>query len=125
MLKNLHNFFNGHDIPWVHLIWEFYYNDRSLSSSSKKNGSFWWKDNLKLLDSFKGMAMTNVSDGATCMFWEDLWNFRVPRLHYPMLFSFARDPHISLKAAREAAGPDHLLHLPISSEALHQLTDQA
>ena len=57
LLKNLHNFFNRQDIPWVHLVWESYYNDESLPSSSKRKGSFWWKDILKLIDSFEGMAM--------------------------------------------------------------------
>ena len=37
-------------------------------------GSFWWKDTLKLLDSFKGMAMVNVQDGKSCYFWLDLWD---------------------------------------------------
>jgi len=52
--------------------------------------------------------MIHVSDGATCLFWEDLWNSRVPRLSYPELFSFAKDPLVSL-----------------NSEALHQLTELA
>lgn len=25
LLKNLHKFFNRHDIPWVNLIWNTYY----------------------------------------------------------------------------------------------------
>ena len=36
LLKNLHKFFNRLDIPWVHLIWEKYYNDGSPPSSRKK-----------------------------------------------------------------------------------------
>jgi len=97
LLKNLHKFYNRLDIPWVHLIWESYYTDGSLPTQSKRKGSFWWKDILKLIDSFKGLAMIHVSDGATCLFLDDLWNSRVPRLSYPELFSFAKDPHISLK----------------------------
>ena len=119
LLKNLHNFFNRQDIPWVHLIWESYYNDGSLPSSSKRKGSFWWKDILKLIEYFKGMAMIQISDGATCLFWDDLWNSRVPRLSYPELYSFAKDPLISLKMAWAVDGPEQLLHLPISNEALH------
>ena len=97
LLKNLHKFYNRLDIPWVHLILESYYSDASLPTPSKRKGSFWWKDILKLIDSFKGLAMIHVSDGATCLFLDDLWNSRVPRLSYPELFSFAKDPHISLK----------------------------
>ena len=46
------------------------------------------QDILKLLDSFKVLAMVNVFDGATCFFSEDLWLNKVPRIHYPYLFSF-------------------------------------
>jgi len=79
-----------------------------LPTPSKRKGSFWWKDILKLIDSFKGLAMIHVSDGATCLFLDDLWNSRVPRLSYPELFSFAKDPLVSL-----------------NSEALHQLIELA
>ena len=64
LLKNLHKFFNRLDIPWVHLIWEKHYQNDKLPSTIKK-GSFWWKDNLKLLDKFKGLASVNLSDGRT------------------------------------------------------------
>lgn len=104
LLKHLHNFFNRSDVPWVHLVWEKYYSNGALPSS-KKRGSFWWRDLLKLLDSFKGMAMVNTLDGASCLFWEDLWMHRVPKHHFPELYSFAKDPTISLKSAREAVGP--------------------
>ena len=73
LLKNLHKFFNRHDIPWVNLIWERHYSNGSLPSTSNLKDSFWWKDILKLLDSFKGLASTIVKDGVTCLFWDDLW----------------------------------------------------
>jgi hypothetical protein len=44
LLKNLHKFFNRHDIPWVNLIWERHYSFGGLPSTDKKVGSFWWKD---------------------------------------------------------------------------------
>jgi hypothetical protein len=67
LLKYLHKFFNQEDISWVHLIWEKYYGNGTLPSCHKK-GSFWWRDVLKLLDAFKGMALVNVQDGASCLF---------------------------------------------------------
>jgi len=124
LLKKLHKFFNRMDIPWVHLVWESYYSDESLPSNQRK-GSFWWRDNLKLLDSFKGLARVNVCDGASCLFWEDLWGDHVPKLHFPELFSFAKDTGISLKTAKDATGPTALLHLPISQIALQQLNELA
>jgi hypothetical protein len=65
LLKNLHKFFNRVDTPWVQLVWEKHYQNGKLPSHIKK-GSFWWRDNLKLLDSFKGMATVHLQDGSTC-----------------------------------------------------------
>jgi hypothetical protein len=64
----LHNFFNRADIPWVHLVWEKYYSTGKLPNHIKK-GFFWWRDILKLVDKFKGMASVSVVDGASCLLW--------------------------------------------------------
>jgi len=66
LLKFLHKFYNREDIPWVNLIWEIYYQNGKLPTDTGK-GSFWWKDCLKLLDKFKGMAKVTVSDGKSCL----------------------------------------------------------
>lgn len=55
LTKNLHKFFNRLDIPWVQLIWEKHYRNGKLPSHIRK-GSFWRRDNLKLLDCFKSFA---------------------------------------------------------------------
>ena len=89
LLKHLHKFFNRLDIPWVQLVWEKHYRNGTLPGSRKK-GSFWWRDILHLLDSFKGLAMVNVKDGISCLFWDDLWMNRVPKQIYPGLYSFAK-----------------------------------
>lgn len=61
------------DSPWVHLVWHRYYAEGCLPKLvSNFRGSFLWKDILKLLDSFKGMAMVSVQDGKSCYFWLDL-----------------------------------------------------
>ena len=104
----------------MHLIWEQYYANGVLLGIRRK-GSFWWKDITKLLTSFKGMAMIHLNDGASCLFWEDLWLNRIPEQQFPELFSFVKKKGISLKAVREAIGPEVLFHLPISEIALQQL----
>ena len=71
------------------------------------------------------MARVNVRDGVTCLFWEDLWSNHVTNVHFPELFSFAKDTNISLKNAKEDTGPASLLHLPISQIALQQLNELA
>jgi hypothetical protein len=51
--------FTTKQISWVHLIREKYYSNGRLPNHTKK-GSFWWRDNLKLLDSYKGLAAVIV-----------------------------------------------------------------
>uniref|UniRef100_A0A452XUC1 Reverse transcriptase zinc-binding domain-containing protein n=1 Tax=Aegilops tauschii subsp. strangulata TaxID=200361 RepID=A0A452XUC1_AEGTS len=48
----VHKFLNQCNIPWVHLIWESYYQN-SLPPGENAQCSFWWKDCLKLLDTYK------------------------------------------------------------------------
>jgi hypothetical protein len=92
----LHKFFNHVDILWVHLVWARYYNEGRLPRLTNHfRGLFWWRDLLKLLDSFKGMTMVNVQDGKSCFFWLDLWNHNVLQLVYPELCSFAKDTYCS------------------------------
>jgi hypothetical protein len=119
LLKNLHKFFNRADIPWVHLVWEKHYRNGKLPSHVKK-GSFWWKDSLKLLDKFKGMASVSVIDGASCMLWEDGWQGQPFRLALPELYSFTKKPKISIKDATAASSFTSLFNLPLSVEAYGQ-----
>lgn len=72
LITHLHKFFNKVGIPWVSLVWEKYYGSRRLPRSSKK-GSFWWRDILKLLYKFKGMARVEIRSGSSCFLREDLW----------------------------------------------------
>jgi hypothetical protein len=123
LIKNLHKFFNRADIPWVHLVWEKHYANGKLPGQNKK-GSFWWRDILKLLDKFKGMASVAARDGSTCLLWNDCWSGQPLKLAYPELFSFAKKPLISLSSALGSLRPSVLFLLPMSveaSEQFHQL----
>ena len=67
LLKHLHKFFNRMDIHWVQLIW----GDIIAMVPCPVLGKrvfFLWRDILKLLDSFKGLAMVNIKDGISCLF---------------------------------------------------------
>ena len=120
LLKNLHKFFNRLDIPWVHLIREKHYQNDKIPSAIKK-GSFWWKDNIKLLDKFKGIATVNLADGRTCLLWCDIWEGQVCAQAYPELFSFAKLENLSVQKALSTTSIVQLFHLPLSSEAYSQL----
>jgi hypothetical protein len=121
LLKHLHKIFNRADIPWVHLVWEKHYSNGKLPSHTKK-GSFWWRDILKLLDKFKGLASVQASDGASCLFWDDCWVGQPLKLSFPELFSFAKKPSISLRSVIYTT-PSNLFNLPLSVEAYAQFQE--
>jgi hypothetical protein len=119
LIKNLHKFFNKANIPWVQLVWEKHYKNGKLPDHIKR-GSFWWKDILKLLDKFKGLASVTVSDGSSCLLWEDCWSGQPLRLAFPELHSFAKKPNISLASAANTVSTFNLFNLPLSVEAFQQ-----
>lgn len=119
LIKHLNKFFNREDIPWVSLIWESYYDSGCLPGQSKK-GSFWWRDILKLLDKFKGIAKVNVNNAQSCYLWLDLWNNRVPQQAFPELFSFVKTKNTILIRAKQMDSLLELFHLPLSQQAFFQ-----
>lgn len=82
LLKFLYKFFTRADIPWVRLVWENYYSNGKLPGQQKM-GSFWWRDIVKLLDKFKGIAKATAQNGTTILVWQDLWNDNIPKLLFP------------------------------------------
>ena len=89
LIKHLHKFFNKEDVPWVSLVWEKYYKSGKLPESSKK-GSFWWRDIVKLLNKFKGMARVEIENGPSYFLWEYLWGNEILNQKFLELFSFAK-----------------------------------
>ena len=85
-----------------------------------KRGSFWWRDNLKLLDKYKGMALVTALNGSTCLLWEDCWQGPPWKLSFPELYSYAKKPNISLAAAVSVFPSSDLFSLPMSAEAFDQ-----
>lgn len=73
LLKFLVKFYNGADLPSVHLVWNSYYQTKAPHMIMNK-GSFWWRDIIELSDIFRGIAKCTVSSGTSELFWEDLWN---------------------------------------------------
>ena len=108
LLKHLHKFFNKCDIPWVQLVWHSHYNG-SFALHNRK-GSFWWKDVLKLLDSYKGMASVTVGDGSTSLFWTDVWHGAPLSEQWPHLFSFAHEEHTLVQQIMAAEDKSVFFH---------------
>jgi hypothetical protein len=117
LMKNLHKFFNKQELPCVQLIWTNYYNNGRIPGQTKM-GSFWWKDNLKLLNIYKGIAQVEARKRDTINFWQDMWNGRVLSQLYPHLFSFTINENITLFSVLELNELEDLFHLPLSEEAL-------
>jgi len=73
-----------------------------------------------LLLEFRGIAFCSVGQGNTVSFWEDTWNFGLLKLEFAQLFSFARDPMISVAAFLQRDVQQNF-HLPLSLVASQQL----
>lgn len=119
LLKNLHKFFNSHNIPWVNLIWEIYYSNGMLPGQNMV-GSFWWKTNLKLLDLFKSMAICNIGDGKSALFWTDQWHSTCLFQCLPHLSSFTKNTLLSVQEATNLEYLEDLFHLPLSTQAYEE-----
>lgn len=116
LLKHLHKFFNKKDVPWVHQVWERHYSNGRLPGTSRC-GSFWWRDIVKLLESFKGMARVTVQNGSTCFLWQDLWSDQILDQAYPELHSYAITNSTTVRATHQLNEIHDLFHLPLSKEA--------
>jgi hypothetical protein len=122
LMKNLDKFSNKVDLPWVHLIWEKYYQNSKLLGAQMR-GSFWWHSILRLLPTYKGIAQATSGTGDTILFWTDMWNERVLQYTYPKLFSFAVKDIVTLKAVLDSDSFQSNSHIPLSEEAYHQFCE--
>jgi len=113
LLKQLHKFYSKRDIPWVLLVWSKYYANGKVPHGTKELGSFWWKELLRLSVFYRGIARCQIGDGASVLFWEDLWSSEVLALKYPYLFSFVRNTSLSVKNVMETEDLDTLFTLPL------------
>jgi hypothetical protein len=68
LLKHLDKFYKKADIPWVNLTWNTYYANGEVPHATKDKSSFWWRDILKLVYIFRGIASCKVGDGTTILF---------------------------------------------------------
>jgi hypothetical protein len=120
LLKNLHQFYNKLDIPWVQLIWNSYYSDGNIPGNQLV-GSFCWKSHLKLVDLFKAMARCNVGDGKSDYFWTDLWQSSCLQQKFPHLLSFSKCTNGTISEIVNYEYMEDLFHLPLSHQAFLEL----
>jgi hypothetical protein len=113
LLKNLHKFYNKHDVPWVQLIWKSYYSAGCIPGNQLE-GSFWWKAHLKLVDLYKAMARCNLGDGKPAFFWTGLWKPSCLQQTFPHLLSFAKKTNATISEMVNTKFIEDLFHLPLS-----------
>ena len=116
LLKQLHKFYNKHDVPWVKLIWDSYYVDK-IPHASDPCGSFWWRDLMSMYDIYRGITKAKVFAGDTILFWKDSWNTDTLQDRYPRAFSFARNPDVSVRHLLSSERLGEVFHLPLTVEA--------
>ena len=119
LMKNLHKFYNRHDIPWVNLIWETHYSDNKLPGEELL-GSFWWKANQQLIQNYKALARLNLGDGRSAYFWSDLWGEQLMQHKFPHLFSFVINHRLTVQQVTNTEYLEDLFHLPLSIQAHEQ-----
>ena len=92
-MKNIHKFLNKQDIPRVTLVWEKLCPNGKLTNPTMK-GSFSWRENLKILPSYKVEMDSPVFYGSDCWCDEILLN------KLSELYSFATNKAIFSGVAR-------------------------
>jgi hypothetical protein len=68
--ENIQKFYNHLNIPWVNLLWKSNYNEKAPHAISPK-GSFWWRDYLCLIDTYREMIDFFVKNGKSILLWKD------------------------------------------------------
>lgn len=63
------------------------------------------------------MARCHIGDGKSMYFWTDLWHNNYLYQGFPHLFSYARNPNITIEKAIQVEFLEDLFHLPLSVEA--------
>lgn len=90
-------------------------------------GSFWWKDILGLVDSYRNVSWVMVNRGDTVPFWTDFWQLSKPVVPLQQAnkvikgFSFAKDPFITVYEVLQCSDLSTLFHLPLSDNAFQEL----
>jgi hypothetical protein len=101
----------------LHLV---FFGKSGVTPGQQMKGSFWWKDVVKLIPQFKGMASAVVRDGSSVLLWQDKWNGHTLQQDFPELFSFARKTNVTVKAILHNNQLECNFHLPLSLEAHQQ-----
>jgi hypothetical protein len=123
LIKFLDKFYNNSDVPWVKLVWHAYYQDK-IPHDENLCGSFWWRDVMKQVDNFRGVAQVKMGRGTSFLFWSDNWtinNSSVPMRHiFPQLFSYVLEENLSAANVYASHDMSEMFQRPISVQAFQE-----
>jgi len=125
LMKHLKKFYNKEEVPWVTLIWNSYYHQR-VPHATELCGSFWWRDVAKYMDSFVAVSKIQIGPGDSVLLWQDQW---IEQMNRPLankfarLFSYAKDPLISVQEVLGTTELTELFNLPLSAQAYEELME--
>jgi hypothetical protein len=100
LLKYPHKFYNKLDTPWVHLLWNTYYQGK-IPRAMDPVGSFWLKCICKLMPILRGFVSSTIKDFSTNMFWIDAWLDEINAGNFPRAYSFV----INVSQSRKSSLP--------------------
>lgn len=75
---------------------------------------------FEILTNFKNMAVIQVKNGQSCLFWKDRWLAQTLEDQFPQAMSFAKNKVISVKKASEVDNFVDLFNLPLSQIVFQQ-----
>jgi hypothetical protein len=78
---------------------------------------------MKLSDYYRQITKCKVGRGDTVLFWSDSWKSGPFEIKYPRLFSFVEDKLISVKKALDISDICEAFYLPVSVEAINELSE--
>jgi hypothetical protein len=81
----------------------------------------WWRDILKLVPIFRGIACSQIGDGKSTLFWKDKWLTNINSEEFPRAFSFATNEDVSVRDFLSSSQLSQNFSLPLTPQALAEV----
>ena len=76
------------------------------------------------MDHYRNTAWVQVNCGSTALFWSDKWKIGESveplQIRFPRLFSYVKDPWITVYEAFQSQDMVNMFHLPLSAQAYQE-----
>lgn len=122
--KHLFKFYNKADIPWVSLIWNTYYHG-VVSHATVLCGSYWWREVLKLNETFRLHSVLTINRGILPFFrmmHGPSWVLPLPsKKDFQEIFSYVLDYKLLVLDFINEQDYGTLFQLLVSPEAMEEL----